>query len=71
LRPYGSGITFVFVIAALAVVAALLTLNSGLYGFFLRKRGLRFTLLAIPMHFFYYLYCGASFEVCWIQHRIP
>ena len=71
LRPYGSGITFVFVIAALAVVAALLTLNSGLYGFFLRKRGLRFTLLAIPMHFFYYLYCGASFAVCWIQHRIP
>ena len=62
--PYGSGITFVLVIAALAIVTALLTLNRGLYGFFLRKRGLRFTLLAIPMHFLYYLYCGASFAVC-------
>ncbi|MGH7850462.1 MAG: glycosyltransferase [Thermodesulfobacteriota bacterium] len=71
LRPYGSGITFVLVIAALAIVAALLTLNRGLYGFFLRKRGLRFTLLAIPMHFLYYLYCGASFAVCWIENRIP
>ena len=69
--PYGSGITFVLVIAALAIVTALLTLNRGLYGFFLRKRGLRFTLLAIPMHFLYYLYCGASFAVCWIQNRIP
>lgn len=52
------------------MVAALLILNRDLYGFFLEKRGLKFTLLAIPMHFFYYLYSGASFAVSWIENRI-
>ena len=53
-----------------AIIAALLILNRDLYGFFLKKRGIKFTLLAIPMHFFYYIYCGASFAVCWIQSKI-
>jgi glycosyltransferase involved in cell wall biosynthesis len=54
----------------LIILAALLILNRDLYGFFIRKRGLKFTLLAIPMHFFYYLYCGASFAFCWIKNKI-
>ncbi len=57
-------------VSALIIITALLILNRDLYGFFLRKRGWKFTLLAIPMHFFYYLYCGASFAVCWIQNKI-
>jgi glycosyltransferase involved in cell wall biosynthesis len=54
----------------LITAAALLILNRDVYGFFIRKRGLKFTLLAIPMHFFYYLYSGASFSICWIKKKI-
>ncbi len=54
---------------ALIITAALIILNRDVYGFFLRKRGLGFTLFAIPMHLFYYLYSGASFAVCWIKKR--
>jgi len=54
----------------LITAAALLILNRDVYGFFIRKRGLKFTLLAIPMHFFYYLYSGVSFAVCWIKKKI-
>lgn len=57
-------------VSALIIITALLILNRDLYGFFLRKRGWKFTLLAIPMHFFYYLYCGTSFAVCWVQNKI-
>ncbi|HET7290774.1 MAG TPA: glycosyltransferase [Thermodesulfobacteriota bacterium] len=55
---------------ALIISAALLILNRDVYGFFIRKRGLGFTLLAIPMHLFYYLYSGVSFAVCWIKKKI-
>lgn len=55
---------------ALILAAALLILNRDVYGFFIRKRGLGFTLLAIPMHLFYYLYSGASFAFCWIKKKI-
>lgn len=58
------------VLFAFIITAALLILNRDVYGFFIRKRGLGFTLLAIPMHLFYYLYSGASFAVCWIKKKI-
>lgn len=54
----------------LLLAAAIVILNRDVYGFFLRKRGAGFTLLAIPMHLFYYLYSGASFAVCWIKKKI-
>lgn len=38
----------------------LLVLNQDLYRFFARKRGWRFALKAIPLHWFYYLYCAAG-----------
>lgn len=57
-------------IFALFIAAALLILNRDVYGFFIRKRGLGFTLLAIPMHLFYYLYSGVSFAACWIKKKI-
>jgi glycosyltransferase involved in cell wall biosynthesis len=58
------------VLFALMISAALLVLNRDLYGFFLKKRGVKFTLLAIPMHLFYYLYSGVSFALCWIKNKI-
>lgn len=59
------------IIFALIIAAALVVLNRDVYGFFIRRRGLKFTLLAIPMHFFYYLYSGVSFSICWIKKRFP
>jgi glycosyltransferase involved in cell wall biosynthesis len=69
------GVLRVVLIARIALfmlitAAALLILNRDVYGFFVRKRGLKFTLLAIPMHFFYYLYSGVSFSICWIKNKI-
>jgi glycosyltransferase involved in cell wall biosynthesis len=52
------------------IIVSLIALNRELYGFFLAKRGLKFTLLVIPLHFLYYFYCGAAFGVCWIQSKI-
>ena len=39
----------------------LLWLNAALYRFFYQKRGLSFTLKAIPLHWFYYFYNAISF----------
>lgn len=36
------------------------SLNSRLYGFILREKGLAFTLKAIPMNYFFYLYSGVG-----------
>lgn len=66
---YGAELLAGIALSTLIVLAALLILNRDLYGFFIQKRGIKFTLLAIPMHFFYYLYCGASFTLCWIKMR--
>jgi glycosyltransferase involved in cell wall biosynthesis len=47
--------------AVLALAALLLWLNAGLYRFFYQKRGLLFTLRAIPLHWLYYFYNAISF----------
>jgi glycosyltransferase involved in cell wall biosynthesis len=39
---------------------ALLVLNGRLYAFFAARRGLRFALAAIPLHWFYYIYSGLA-----------
>ncbi len=46
-----------------AIALALLALNADVYRFFLRKRGVLFTLGVIPWHWFYYWYSGAAFAV--------
>ena len=43
--------------------SVLLWLNRELYQFFLEKRGLTFTLKAIPVHWLYYLYSSVAFIV--------
>jgi len=56
--------------ASVITLILLIYLNRDLYGFFLDKRGLKFTLLVIPVHLLYYFYCGASFGFCWIQNKL-
>lgn len=41
----------------------LLGLNAPLYGFFWRKRGLRFAMKTIPWHWLYYFYSGLAFAI--------
>ncbi len=43
-----------------AIATGLLALNFDLYRFFARKRGLAFALASIPLHWFYYWYCGLA-----------
>lgn len=61
----------VLFILFLALLVTLLILNRNLYAFFLRKRGVKFMVFAIPMHFLYYFYSSLSFGVCWILHKFP
>jgi len=41
----------------------LLSMNASLYRFFFRKRGAKFTLWAIPWHWFYFLYSALAFGI--------
>ncbi len=56
-------------LAAALVVLALLALNRDLYRFFYVRRGLWFTLRAIPLHWFYYLYSSAVFGWVLVSSR--
>jgi hypothetical protein len=48
----------------------LLVLNRDLYGFFMNKRGLGFTLKAIPWHWFYFFYSGLAFAIGYAKHQV-
>ena len=48
---------------AIVLALALLTINAPLYLFFYRKRGVKFTLGAIPWHWFYLLYSTLAFAI--------
>jgi glycosyltransferase involved in cell wall biosynthesis len=52
-----------FLLISAALALSLLVLNAPLYRFFWRKRGLPFTLQAIPWHWLYYIYSGAAFAI--------
>ncbi len=47
----------------LVCAVTLLALNSRLYVFFASRRGVIFTLAAIPLHWFYYFYSGLAFAI--------
>ncbi len=49
--------------------ALLILINHDLYRFFIRKRGLIFTLLVIPWHWFYYFYNGIAFLTQFVRHH--
>ncbi|MGI0025997.1 MAG: glycosyltransferase, partial [Nitrososphaera sp.] len=59
----------VFIFISLLLIVSLLFLNRKLYSFFFQKRGIKFLLFAIPLHFLYYSYSGLTFAVCWILHK--
>jgi len=46
----------------------LLALNFPVYKFFYEKRGLIFTLKALPWHWLYYMYSGLGFVVALIRY---
>jgi hypothetical protein len=56
---------------ALGALAALLALNAPLYGFFWRKRGIRFACAAVAMHGLYLLYSSAVFVALAVAARLP
>lgn len=55
---------------ALGALLALMGLNAGLYGFFLRKGGLVFAVVAVAMHGLYLLYSSAAFAGLFIVHWV-
>jgi len=56
-------------LTALISLTVILILNTDLYLFFLRKRGVGFTLLSILMHILFYVYSGVTFGVLWIRSK--
>ena len=52
------------------ILSIILVLNFRLYRFFIRRKGVRFTVLAFPMHMLYYFYSGISFVLCWSKYVI-
>lgn len=66
----GIGLLKYLITFGVLLLMAIILLNLKLYNFFLHRRGIKFTLLSIPLHFFYYLYSGVTFVVCWIIHKI-
>jgi GT2 family glycosyltransferase len=66
----GALVAGLFNVYFLALAAVLLVLAVGsiwrLVSFFVKRRGLIFTALVIPFHLFYYIYCGATFALCWL-----
>jgi len=56
-------------LAATGLIAlTLLVLNAPLYRFFLRKRGIRFTLQSLTCHWLYFFYSGVAFIVGTVLH---
>jgi len=63
---FTSYILFVGVICILG----LLLLNKDVYYFFLKKKGVVFTFLVIPWHWFYYFYSGLAFLIGFFKNII-
>jgi len=55
-------------VGAVVMGLMLFTLNVRLYRFFLEKRGLRFSVQAIPWHWLYFLYSGVAFAIGTVCH---
>lgn len=59
-----------FLIPAILSALALLSINMDLYIFFKKKRGIGFTVKALPWHWFYFFYSGLAFAIGYIRHQI-
>ena len=55
---------------SLVLLAAIVVANFELVRLFYRRKGPLFALAGLLFHQFYYLYSGAAFAWCWLEHRI-
>ena len=69
LLPFGAIRAEFFVLSASALLIVVI-LNRALYAFFLRKRGLLFALVCIPLHLLYYLYSMLSYLYVWAGAKL-
>ena len=58
--PGGSLAPALTALLMVGIAGLLLALNSDLYRFFARQRGLRFAARVVPLHWLYYAYCGVA-----------
>jgi hypothetical protein len=54
--------------ASAALVAGVVLLNLGFYGFYLRERGVLFAAAVVPLHILYFFYSGLAFAVGLFLH---
>ncbi|MEP6925973.1 MAG: glycosyltransferase family 2 protein, partial [Pyrinomonadaceae bacterium] len=54
-----------------AFLLAILWLNHTLFQFFLKRKGLLFTVQAFPWQLLYFFYSGAAFMFCWFRYALP
>jgi len=59
-----------FLIVTLGCLLGLITINRDFYNFFRKCKGLRFTLLVLPMHLLYFLYSSAAFVYSWFNVKL-
>lgn len=58
----------VLTVGCLALLSLFLFLNRGLFAFFLRRRGLVFSAMTVPMHGLYFIYSGVTFVLMWASY---
>lgn len=56
---------YLFYSATAMMFICVLVINRQVYSFFAKKRGVKFLMLAIPLHCFYYIYSLFTFAICW------
>lgn len=64
-------LTLVFPVLAfgcLVLLSLFLFLNRDLFAFFLRRRGLLFSAMTVPMHGLYFIYSGVTFVLMWVAY---
>lgn len=57
-------------VAAVSAASVLVVLNLDLYRFFLQRRGPWFAVRAVPLHWFYYFYCGLAVLIAMGLHCV-
>jgi GT2 family glycosyltransferase len=67
---FGIPLRTIFILLSLLLVITVIILNRSLYRFFLHKKGIKFTILSIPAHFFYYFYSSVAFTACWALSKL-
>jgi len=55
--------------SAIALLGVIV-INRSLYGFFVRRRGIRFATASISLHLLYYLYSGVTYSWVWAEFRL-